>query len=154
MKLVFTGIQWCWKGTQARVLVEKYWYTLVEMWAEFRKIVKSWTELGNKVKEIIESWAQVDSELGWEIMREAIKSQTSDKIIFDGFIRNDWNKLIFDESISWYFINSVPFKSIRYKASIRFKLNNNEVIIPFIKFDFPEPVDPTTAKCVIRFKSI
>lgn len=102
MKLVFTWIQWCGKWTQARILVEKYWYTLVEMWAEFRKIVKSWTDLWNKVKEIIESWAQVDSELGWEIMKEAINSQTSEKIIFDGFIRNDWNKLIFDELVPEY----------------------------------------------------
>lgn len=102
MKLVFTWIQWCWKWTQARILQEKFWYNLVEMWAEFRKIVKSWTELWNKVKEVIESGAQVDAELWWEIMREAINSQTSNKIIFDWFIRNTWNKDIFDEIVPEY----------------------------------------------------
>lgn len=102
MKLVFTWIQWCWKWTQARILVEKYWYTLVEMWAEFRKIVKSGTELWNKVKEVIESGAQVNAELWWEIMKQAINSQVSDKIIFDWFIRNDRNKELFDELVADY----------------------------------------------------
>lgn len=102
MKLVFTWIQGCGKWTQARILVEKYGYTLVEMWAEFRKVVSSWTELWNKVKQIIESGAQVDDSIGWEIMRTAIKNQTSENVIYDWFIRNDWNKAIFDEILPDY----------------------------------------------------
>ena len=102
MKIVFTGIQWCGKGTQARILVEKYGFTLLEMGNEFRKLVASGTELWNKVKAIIDSWAQVDADLGKEIMENVILSQTWEKIIFDGFIRNDWNKEIFDRLLPEY----------------------------------------------------
>jgi adenylate kinase len=63
MKIVFTGIQGCGKGTQARILVENHGFTLLEMGNEFRKLVASGTELGNKVKAIIDSGAQVDAEL-------------------------------------------------------------------------------------------
>lgn len=102
MKIVFTWIQGCGKWTQARILEEKYWFTLLEMWAEFRKVVSSWTQLWNKLKKIIDSWAQVDAELGWKIMEHVILSNKSDKIIFDGFIRNDWNKDIFDKILPDY----------------------------------------------------
>ncbi len=102
MKIVFTWIQWCGKWTQARILVENYGFKLLEMWNEFRKLVASWTELWNKVKAIIDSWAQVDAELWKEIMENVIISQTDDKIIFDGFIRNDWNKEIFDRVLPDY----------------------------------------------------
>ena len=50
MKLVFTGIQGCGKWTQARILVEKYGYTLVEMWAEFRKTVSSEQSKEKKIR--------------------------------------------------------------------------------------------------------
>ena len=102
MKIVFTWIQWCGKWTQARLLVEKYGFTLLEMWNEFRNLVKSWTVLWNKVKEIIESWAQVDSDLWKEIMENVIINQKDNNIIFDGFIRNDWNKEIFDRLLPDY----------------------------------------------------
>lgn len=102
MKIVFTGIQGCGKGTQARLLVENYGYTIVEMGWEFRKILASGSELAVELKEIMDSGQQVNQKLGWEVMRQAIKNQTSDKIIFDGFIRNDWNKEIFDEVLPEY----------------------------------------------------
>ncbi|MDD2871008.1 MAG: nucleoside monophosphate kinase [Candidatus Gracilibacteria bacterium] len=102
MKIVFTGIQGCGKGTQARLLVEKYGFTLLEMGNEFRKLVASGTELGNKVKQIIDSGAQVDSDLGKEIMENVVKNQSSDRIIYDGFIRNEWNKEIFDRILPDY----------------------------------------------------
>ena len=102
MKIVFTWIQWCGKWTQARLLVEKYGFTLLEMWNEFRKLVASWTELWNKVKQIIESWAQVDSDLWKEIMENVLKNQSSDRIIYDWFIRNEWNKEIFDRILPDY----------------------------------------------------
>lgn len=102
MKIVFTGIQGCGKGTQARILVENHGFTLLEMGNEFRKLVASGTELGNKVKAIIDSGAQVDAELGKAIMEQVVASQTAEKIIFDGFIRNDWNKEIFDRILPDY----------------------------------------------------
>ncbi len=102
MKIVFTWIQWSGKWTQARLLVEKYWFTLIEMWNEFRKLVESWTDLWNKVKEVIDWWSQVDSELWKEIMENIIINKTWKNIIYDWFIRNEWNKEIFDRLLPDY----------------------------------------------------
>lgn len=102
MKLVFTGIQGCGKGTQARILVENHNFTLVEMGQEFRNLVASGTELWNTIKAILESGEQVNAQLWIKIMETVIEKQTADKIIFDGFIRNDWNKKIFDKILPDY----------------------------------------------------
>lgn len=102
MKLVTTGIQGCGKGTQARILVENHGYTLIEMGGEFRKIIASWSDLGLQLKSIMDTGAQVPGELWIAVMEEAIKSNTGDNIIFDAFVRNDWNKEIFDRLLPEY----------------------------------------------------
>jgi len=102
MKLVFTGIQWCGKWTQARILVENYGFTLIEMGGEFRKIIASWNDLGKELKQIMDAGAQVPGELWIKVMEAAILNNNQEKIIFDGFIRNDWNKEIFDRLLSDY----------------------------------------------------
>jgi len=97
MKLVFTWIQGCGKWTQARLLVEKFWFTLLEMWQELRKIASSETELWKRVKQTIDSWALVTPEVVWEIMNEVITSQTNENLILDWFVRNEWNKKSLEE---------------------------------------------------------
>jgi adenylate kinase len=102
MKLVFTGIQGCGKGTQARILVENHGYTLLEMGGCLRDIASSGTDLGNKVKQTIESGALVTPEIVGEIMRETLEKQTNDKLILDGFIRNEGNKKSLEEITTDY----------------------------------------------------
>ena len=92
MKIVFTWIQGCWKGTQARFLVENHWFTLLEMGQCLRHIASSGTKLWNEVKETIESWALTTPEIVGEIMKEALEQQTNNKLILDWFVRNTWNK--------------------------------------------------------------
>jgi adenylate kinase len=102
MYLVFTWIQGCWKWTHWRILVEKYGFTLLEMWQELRKIASSWSEVGNKLKEILESGALVNPQIVWEVMKEILKNQTNDKLILDWFVRNEWNKKTIEEIIPDY----------------------------------------------------
>ena len=97
MYLVFTWIQGCWKWTQAKLLVEKYWYTALEMWKELRNIASSWTEVWNKLKSILESWALVSPDFVWEVMKEILSKQTSKNLILDWFVRNEWNKKTLEE---------------------------------------------------------
>ena len=115
MKLVFTWIQWCGKWTQARLLVQKYWFKLIEMWWEFRKIIASWWELWKKLKEILDSWSQVDGDIWKKIMESILKNENSKKIIFDWFIRNSWNKEIFDKILPDY---KVIFFDLSQKKAI------------------------------------
>lgn len=103
MKLVFTWIQGCGKWTQARLLVEKYWFTLLEMGWEFRKIINSWTELWNEIKKIVDAWFQVPWELWIKVMETAINNNLSiENIVYDAFVRNEWNKEIFDRLLPEY----------------------------------------------------
>jgi len=102
MKLVFTWIQGCWKWTQARLLVEKYGFTLLEMWQELRDIIDSGNELWNKIKAKIEAWNLINPEIVWEVMKEVLEKQTNENLILDWFIRNEWNKKSFEEIISDY----------------------------------------------------
>ncbi len=102
MILVFTWIQWCGKGTQARFLVDQYWFTLLEMGQELRNISKEDTPLGKKVKEIIDSGNLVTPDVVGEIMKEVIWKQTNDKLILDGFVRNYWNKESLEKIVNDY----------------------------------------------------
>lgn len=114
MKLVFTWIQGCGKWTQARLLTEKHWFTLLEMWQELRKIADSWSELWNKVKRVIESWALVTPDIVWEIMQETLDKQTNERLILDWFVRNEWNKESLDNITTDYKV--VLFELSKEKA--------------------------------------
>jgi len=103
MKLVFTGIQWCGKWTQARLLVEKYGFDIVEMWWELRKVVASWSELWLKIKEVIDAWYLVNDTLWSQVMQQAIdKYKKREKVIFDAFVRLSRNKELFDKYLPDY----------------------------------------------------
>lgn len=116
MKLVFTGIQWCGKGTQARILVEKYGFRLIEMWAEFRKIIATGSDLWMRLKEIMDAGHQVGGDLGKEIMEKVLHEAQEENIVFDAFIRNERNKEIFDRLLPDYkvvFFNLSKEKSMQ-----------------------------------------
>lgn len=102
MILVFTWIQWCGKWTQARLLVEKYWFSLLEMWQCLRNIANEETEFWKKIKKIITSWKLVTPEIVWEIMNDVINKQKNKNLILDWFIRNKWNKISLEKIISDY----------------------------------------------------
>ncbi len=147
MKIVFTWIQWCGKWTQARLLVEKYWYTLVEMWSEFRRVVSSWSELWNTIKKILDAWEQVNEELWKKVMEEVIKKQTSDKIIYDGFIRNDWNKEIFDRLLPDYKVLFFDLAEEKAKERLLWREFNQTT---WETFPFWTKIDPKTWEELIK----
>ena len=118
MKLVFTGIQWCGKWTQARLLQEKYNFEIVEMWGEFRKVIESGSELWKEIKEIMDAGYLVNDTLWAEVMKWAIEEfNVKENVIFDAFIRLPWNKEIFDSYLSDYKV--VFFKLSEEKAKQR-----------------------------------
>ena len=102
MKLVFTWIQWCGKWTQARLLVEKYWFTLLEMWQCIRNIIEKNDSLWQKIKKIVEWWNLVNPDIVCEIIKDTLSKQTNDKLILDWFVRNMWNKECLEKIIPDY----------------------------------------------------
>jgi len=147
MKIVFTWIQGCGKWTQARLLVEKHWYTLIEMGNEFRNIVSSGTDLWNEIKKILDAWEQVNEELWKKIMEEVIKKQTSSKIIFDWFIRNEWNKEIFDRILPDYKVVFFNLPEEKSKERLLWRMFNPSTWETFQSWT---KVDPQTKEELIK----
>ena len=102
MKLAFVWIQWCGKWTQGRILAEKYWFKVLELWTEFRNIIKSWSELGEKIKELVNNWMQVTEELWREVMEKILTENTDENIIYVWFVRNKWNLEVFNNFVEDY----------------------------------------------------
>jgi len=99
MQLVFIGIQWSGKGTQARILASKYGFEIFETWGVLRKLAKQDTELWKLVKETIEAGKQVTPEIIEMILEDFIKTAKSQNIIFDGLVRNLGNKQTADKKL-------------------------------------------------------
>lgn len=125
MKLVFTGIQGCGKGTQGRLLQEKYGYEIVEMWGELRKVIASGSDLGKKLKEVMDAWYLVSDDLGAEVMKGAIENyEEKENVIFDAFIRLPWNKEVFDSYLSDYKVVFFNLSEEKAKARLLGRMYN------------------------------
>jgi adenylate kinase len=89
MDLILFGIQGSGKGTQAKILAQKYNYKIFETGAELRSIAKSHSALGQKVKSIMEAGNLVDTSIIMEIVAEFIKQIPKEEaVIFDGIPRS------------------------------------------------------------------
>ena len=125
MKLVFTGIQWSGKGTQARKLAEKYGFVIVEMGGELRKVIASWSELWNKLADIMNQWYLVPDELGAEVMRQAIRNNIEkENVIFDAFIRLPWNKTVFESELDDYKVVFFNLSEEKAKERLLWRMYN------------------------------
>jgi adenylate kinase len=118
MKLVFIWIQGSGKWTQARLLEEKYDFKLFESWTALRNIAKEDSELWRTVKKTIEAWNHVSPEIVENIMVDILENKSDWKnTIFDGFVRNVWNKESADKVLWEYTV--VLFQLSEEKARER-----------------------------------
>lgn len=76
------------KGTQSEMLIDKYNYEHVSTGEIFREIINSGTEIGNEVKNIINSGKLVDDELTTKIVKEKLEKINGKPFILDGFPRD------------------------------------------------------------------
>ncbi len=101
MKLVFIWIQGSGKWTQGKILQEKYGFDIFETGGALRALAKENSELWRNIKETIEAWKQVSPEMIENILIDFIENKASwENIIFDGLVRNAWNKATADK-ILW-----------------------------------------------------
>jgi adenylate kinase len=88
MKLVFFGPPGAGKGTVAVKLAEQEGIPHISTGDLFREAIKNQTELGKKVKEILDSGALVPDEVTVDLVRERLaQGDTSSGYILDGFPR-------------------------------------------------------------------
>lgn len=95
--LVLFGIQGSGKGTQARVIADRFGLHMFEAGAELRRLAKEKSPLGKKVKTIIEAGHLVPNEIIIEIIENFIRRIPDEKnVLFDGIPRNREQKEKFD----------------------------------------------------------
>lgn len=98
MDIVLFGIQGSGKGTQARLIAEKYNMAIFEAGAELRKIAaQENSELGQKIKQRIDNGLLVEPELIVSMAEEFVTNNRSRHIIFDGIPRSLVQKQLFDQ---------------------------------------------------------
>lgn len=89
MDYVLFGIQGSGKGTQGKILAQKINAVYFETGGELRRLAAENSQLGKKVKSIIEAGHLVPNEVVMEIVENFIEnSGGSSPIIFDGIPRN------------------------------------------------------------------
>ena len=88
MDLIFFGMQGAGKGTLGKQLAEKYGFQIFETGGELRKLSSEDTELGKKVKSIIDAGHLVSNEDVMEIVENFLKTlPTNTNVLFDGIPR-------------------------------------------------------------------
>lgn len=113
-------MQWSWKWTQWKLMVQSYWYKMFETWSELRKIRESWTELWNKIKSIIDSWNLVDTSIVMEVIENFLNNVWSwDKILFDWIPRS---------MEQFFFFEKVMLKFSRKPVWINIALTKDEAL--------------------------
>lgn len=88
LKMIFMGPPGGGKGTQAKILQEKFGFEQISTGDMFRAAIKNETPLGLKVKEILASGALVPDDVTCSLIAEKLDSMPKDKgFILDGFPR-------------------------------------------------------------------
>src|SRR3989344_360269 len=88
MKIILLGPQGSGKGTQARLLSERYGIPHISTGDIFRAAVASGSELGNKVKVLIDAGKMMPNELTIRIVRERLSQKDcAEGYLLDGFPR-------------------------------------------------------------------
>ena len=88
MKMILLGAPGVGKGTQAQFITEKFGIPQISTGDMLREAIKAGSELGNKVKTVMDSGALVTDEIIIALVKERIaKDDCENGFLFDGFPR-------------------------------------------------------------------
>ena len=88
MRVILLGAPGAGKGTQAQFICEKFSIPQISTGDMLRAAVKAGSELGLKVKEIMETGGLVSDEIIIDLVKERIQSDDcANGFLFDGFPR-------------------------------------------------------------------
>ena len=88
MKMILLGAPGVGKGTQAQFITEKFGIPQISTGDMLREAIKAGTELGNKVKVVMDRGALVTDEIIIDLVKERItKDDCENGFLFDGFPR-------------------------------------------------------------------
>ena len=151
--LILVGIQGSGKGTQAKILAADHGYTIFETGAALRAMAASGSELGEKVKAIMNRGDLVSNEVVMEIVADFIENNATDgPIIFDGIPRSEEQRvcleaLLAEKGRSFQVLaielsEEVAFERMFARAKIEGRADDNETamkkrVANFYKFTAP-----------------
>lgn len=88
MKMILLGAPGVGKGTQAQFITAKFGIPQISTGDMLREAIKAGSELGNKVKTVMDSGALVTDEIIIDLVKETItKDDCENGFLFDGFPR-------------------------------------------------------------------
>lgn len=97
MDIILFGMQGSGKGTQGKILAERYGLTVFEMGGALRTMIASKSELGNLIKDTVESGNLVSDEIIMRVVEKFLEGEAKEQnILFDGIPRtmNQTEKLL------------------------------------------------------------
>lgn len=101
--LILFGMQGSGKGTQGNIIADKFAYKIFETGSQLRMLSKEQSDLGKRIKKIIDSGQLVDLQTIMDILDNFLKNtQKTDKIIFDGVPRNMEQMELFEKLMAKY----------------------------------------------------
>ena len=99
-KIVLLGPPGCGKGTQSKLLVEKNNFIQLSTGDLLRsEISNSNSDLGKKVKDLMESGELVPDDIVIDIIVKKVEEHKSENLVFDGFPRNLKQAKVLDSSL-------------------------------------------------------
>ena len=105
MRIILLGAPGTGKGTQAKMLVEQYQVPQISTGDLLRASVAAGTEIGNKIKTIIDAGQLVSDELVLKMIKERLSEDDAKSgFILDGFPRNEAQAIALDElldTLNW-----------------------------------------------------
>ncbi len=126
MKIIFIWIQWSGKWTQWRILVEKHGFKIYETGTALREIASQNTPLWKLVKSTIDAGKQVSPEIVEDILQEVVTQNKWQKLILDGFVRNEGNKISADKIVWDYRVVFFDLPEIDAKTRLLWRMYDKE----------------------------
>jgi len=88
MDIILFGMQGSGKGTQSKFLAERFGLKIFEMGSTLRAMVASGSELGNKIKSVMESGELVSDDTIMQVVEAFIENEAKGApVLFDGIPR-------------------------------------------------------------------
>lgn len=119
MNLILFGAPGAGKGTQAKILIDKFSLIQISTGDILRDAVKNKSELGEKVEKIMENGELVPDEIIFSLMTKKLSQNKNKGFILDGFPRNISQAKKLDEII----------KDMNLKINYVFHINVDEDIL-------------------------
>lgn len=97
--IILLGVQWAWKWTQAKLILEKYGnnYSYFEAWQVLRALMSNNNSIWNYFKDVISAWNLVDPSVITALLDVFFITVWKKSFLIDGYPRNTVQYCLFND---------------------------------------------------------